>query len=133
MKYYIECKIIESTRFCILKENKWKKAENNNLIKIIQIEGIILYNICYINLIENLLKREFKRAKTITEKVIGKEVINKNAKKINVKIKLIKIIKVMAKIFYEKEYLKKEDFIYKFDEIQRLFQKIKLSLKDFFD
>jgi len=84
-------------------------------------------------LIENLLKREFKRAKTITEKVIGKEVINKNAKKINVKIKLIKIIKVMAKIFYEKEYLKKEDFIYKFDEIQRLFQKIKLSLKDFFD
>ncbi len=69
------------------------------------------------NLVKNPLKRGSKRARTITEEVMGKKAINEDAKKINTKVELIKVIKMMAKIFYEKEHLRKEDPIYEFDKM----------------
>ncbi|RIB00850.1 hypothetical protein C2G38_2232719 [Gigaspora rosea] len=39
----------------------------------------------------------------------------------------------MTKIFYKREHVEKEASIYDLDEMQRLFQEIEPSLKDFFD
>ncbi len=54
-------------------------------------------------------------------------------KGINTKVELTRAIKAMAKIFYDREHLKKEGLIYEFDEMRSLLQGIEPSLKDFFD
>ncbi len=48
-------------------------------------------------------------------------------------MRLTRANKAIAKIFYDREYLKKEGLIYEFDEMQSLLQEIESSLKDFFD
>ncbi len=72
------------------------------------------------NLVENPLKRRPKRARTMTEEIMGEEAINEDAEEINTKVELTKVIKVMAKIFYKREHLRKEGLIYEFDKMQRL-------------
>ena len=47
-------------------------------------------------------------------------------------IDFTRAIKMIAKIFYEREY-NKEGPIYEFDEMRRLLQEIEPSLKGFFD
>jgi hypothetical protein len=128
-----ECKTTKSTRFRSLKGNKWKEAEINSLVKLAWIEGVILCNVCYMNLIENPLSRGPKRLKTTNDgETIGKTTIEKE-KEVDIKLELTKAIETMAKIFYEKEYVKKEVPIYDFDEMRNLLQEIEPSLKYFFD
>ena len=64
IKRCTECKTIKSAKFRQLKGNKWKEAENNNLAKVMWTEGVVLCNICYMNFVGNLLKREPRRVKT---------------------------------------------------------------------
>ena len=119
-----ECKIIESTRFRSLKGNKWKEAENNNLVKVIWTEGVILCNICYMRLVKNLLRRGPKRLKVMDKEGMNEEVIDEEAtdekttdEEVSTKVELTKAIKMIAKIFYDREHLKKEGPIYEFDEM----------------
>jgi len=49
------------------------------------------------------------------------------------KIDFAEAIKSMAKILYEREHSKKEEPIYLFDEMRRMFQEIDPGLKDFFN
>ncbi len=79
--------------------------------------------------VENLLKKGPKRVKIMKEETIDENTIDTES----IKVDLVRAIKVMAKILYEREHIKEEGPIYAFDEMQRLFQEIKLSLKDFFN
>jgi len=121
-----ECKNTKSTKFRSLKGEKWREAENNDLVKITWEEGIILCNVCYMSFVENPLKKGHKRVKTMNENVTHEE-------KVSMNFDLTKAIKVMANIFYEREHLRKEGPIYEFDEMRRLLQEIEPSLKEFFD
>ena len=73
------------------------------------------------------LKRGLRRVKTADEEGEGEEVI------VSEKIDFTRAIKMMAKIFYERECSNKEGPIHDFDEMQRLLQEIEPSLKGFFD
>ena len=101
--------------------------ENNNLVKVTWTEGVVLCNICYMNFVENPLKRGLRRVKTTDEEGEEEEVI------VSEKIDFTRAIKMMAKIFYERECSNKEGHIHDFDEMQRLLQEIEPSLKGFFD
>ena len=101
--------------------------ENNNLVKVTWTEGVVLCNICYMNFVENPLKRGLRRVKTTDEEGEEEEVI------VSEKIDFTRAIKMMAKIFYERECSNKEGYIHDFDEMQRLLQEIEPSLKGFFD
>ena len=48
IKRCTECKTIKSAKFRQLKVNKWKEAENNNLVKATWAESVVLCNICLI-------------------------------------------------------------------------------------
>jgi hypothetical protein len=78
------------------------------------------------NFVENLLKREPRRVKTTDAEEEEEE------EEVSEKIDFTRAIKMIAKIFYEREY-NKEGPIYKFDEMRRLLQEIEPSLKGFFD
>ena len=79
------------------------------------------------NFVENPLKRGLRRVKTADEEGEEEEVI------VSEKIDFTRAIKMMAKIFYERECSNKEGHIHDFDEMQRLLQEIEPSLKGFFD
>ena len=121
IKRCTECKTIKSAKFRQLKGNKWKEAENNNLVKVTWMEGVVLCNICYMNFVENPLKRGSRRVKTTDEEGVSE------------KIDFTRAIKIITKIFYEREYSNKEGPIYEFDEMRRLLQEIEPSLRGFFD
>ena len=74
------------------------------------------------NFVENPLKRGSRQVKTTDEE----------EEEVSEKIGFTRAIKMIAKIFYEREY-NKEGPIYEFDEMQRLLQEIEPSLKGFFD
>ena len=71
------------------------------------------------NFVEIPLKRESKWVKTTDEDEVSE------------KIDFTRSIKMIAKIFYERECNNKEGPIYKFDEMRRLLQEIEPSLKGF--
>src|SRR6266487_4521299 len=121
IKHCTECKTIKSAKFRQLKGNKWKEAENNNLAKVTWTEGVVLCNICYMNFVENPLKRGSRQVKTTDEEEVSE------------KIDFTRAIKMIAKIFYEREYNNKEGPIYEFDEMRTLLQEIEPSLRGFFD
>ena len=92
IKHCTECKTIKSAKFRQLKGNKWKEAENNNLVKVTWTEGVVLCNICYMNFVENLLKREPRRVKTTDAE--GEE----EEEEVSEKIDFIRAIKVLYTI-----------------------------------
>ena len=65
--------------------------------------------------IENPLKKGLKWVKTTNENIIYKK------EKVSIKIDFFKAIKIMVKIIYKKEYSKKEETIYSFDEMRNTF------------
>ena len=67
IKRCTECKTIKSAKFRQLKGNKCKEADNNNLVKVTWTEGVVLCNICYMNFVENPLKRGSRRVKTTVD------------------------------------------------------------------
>ena len=85
IKRCTECKTIKSAKFRQLKGNKWKEAENNDLVKV---EGIVLCNVCYMNFVENPLKRGSRRVKTI----------DAEEEEVNEKIDFTRAIKVLDTI-----------------------------------
>ncbi|RIB13863.1 hypothetical protein C2G38_2040637 [Gigaspora rosea] len=107
--------------FRSLKDKKWEKAENNNLIKEKWVKGE--------NLLQKL-RREAKRVRilvgeveTTPEKVnvaykdVGttmEDITNEDVSMVD----LIGTIKAMARIFYEREHIKKEGPIYSYDELR---------------
>jgi hypothetical protein len=93
-KHCTECKTTESAKFRQLKGNKWKEDGNNNLVKVTWTEGVVLCNICYMNFVENPLKRGSRRVKTTDEE----------EEEVSEKIDFTRAIKMIAKIFYEREY-----------------------------
>ena len=129
IKHCTECKTIKSAKFRQLKGNKWKEAENNNLVKVTWTEGVVLCNICYMNFVENPLKRGSRRVKTTDEEAEEEE----EEEEVSEKIDFTRAIKMIAKIFYEREYNNKGGPIYEFDEMRRLLQEIEPSLRGFFD
>ena len=94
IKRCTECKTIKSAKFRQLKGNKCKEADNNNLVKVTWTEGVVLCNICYMNFVENPLKRGSRRVKTTDEE----------EEEVSEKIDFTRAIKMIAKIFYEREY-----------------------------
>lgn len=136
IKRCTECKTIKSAKFRQLKGNKWKEAENNNLTKVTWTEGVVLCNICYMNFVENPLKRGSRRVKTTDEEGEAEEAeeeAEEEEEEVSEKIDFTRAIKIIAKIFYERECSNKEGPIYEFDEMRRLLQEIEPSLKGFFD
>ncbi|CAG8642830.1 6460_t:CDS:1, partial [Ambispora gerdemannii] len=137
-KHCTECKITTSTKFRSLKREKWREAERNDLIKETWMEGDIFCNICYMNFVENPLKRGLKKVKIMDKESVDEEIDEEAIgevieEEVSMKIDFTGVIKVMAKILYEREHLKKESPIYTFDEMRRLLQGIEPSLEDFFD
>jgi len=119
-----ECQATESSRFRPLKGEKWREAESKGLTKKTWWEGIILCNICYMSLVENPLKKGPKWKKVTEEEEVSMP---------RVKLNLSKVIKTMAKVLYEREYVQKENPIYDFDEMRELMEEIEPALKDFFE
>ena len=76
--------------------------------------------------VENPLKKGFMRVKTINENITYEE-------EVSTKIDFAGAIKLMAKILYNREHSKKEETIYSFDEMRRIFEEIEPDLKDFFN
>ena len=132
-KHCIECQATESTKFRSLKGEKWREAIRNDLIKVSWVKGSIFCNICYMQLVENSLKRGTKRAKVADEKAMNKNVLNVVEEEASMNVDLTRAIKVMAKILYEREHIKKEVPIYAFDEMRRILQEIEPNLTNFFD
>ncbi|RIB30499.1 hypothetical protein C2G38_2152436 [Gigaspora rosea] len=133
--------------FRSLKDKKWEEAENNNLIKEKWVKGSKLCHTCYMNFVENplqKLRREAKRVRisvgeveTIPGKInvaykdIGttmEDITNEDVSMVD----LIETIKAMARIFYEREHIKKEGPIYSYDELREVFQANK-CLENFLD
>ena len=75
------------------------------------------------------LKRGSRRVKTTDEEGEAEE----EEEEVSEKIDFTRAIKMIAKIFYERECSNKEGPIYDFDEMRRLLQEIEPSLKGFFD
>ncbi|CAG8715940.1 39346_t:CDS:2, partial [Gigaspora margarita] len=115
IKRCMNCPTTES-KFRSLKDAKWEEAEKNNLIKETWVKGGKLCHNCYMNFVENPLRRGSKRA------------MNKGVSVID----LVRAIETMARIFYEREHVKKEGPIYSYDELRKVFQANK-DLEDFLD
>ena len=47
-----ECEETESTKFRSLRGERWKKAKNNDLVKVTWKKGVLLYNTCYMRFVE---------------------------------------------------------------------------------
>ena len=93
IKRCTECKTIKSAKFRQLKGNKWKEAENNNLAKVTWTEGVVLCNICYMNFVENPLKRGSRQVKTTDEE----------EEEVSEKINFTRAIKVLYMILMKYE------------------------------
>ena len=50
--------------------SKWREADSQGLVKVTWNEGIVLCNTCYMNLIENPLRRGVKRVKVTEAKEV---------------------------------------------------------------
>ncbi|RIB19662.1 hypothetical protein C2G38_2181202 [Gigaspora rosea] len=115
------------------------------LTKITWIKGGKLCHKCYMNCVENLLKRGAKRLKDsveevevttreeVTKKDVGTitedlEIIDEEVSMIH----LVKTIEAMTRVFYEREHVKKEGSIYSYNELREVFQTNK-SVKNFLD
>jgi len=104
IKHCTECKTIKSAKFRQLKGNKWKEAENNNLTKVTWTEGIVLCNICYMNFVENPLKRGSRRVKTTDEEAEAEAEVEveveeeEEEEEVNEKIDFTRAIKVLYTI-----------------------------------
>ncbi|CAG8783735.1 23705_t:CDS:2 [Gigaspora margarita] len=100
------CQTTDSAKFWSLGGEMWKKAVNNNKLS--------------------------KQAKNTN---IDEDAENEIAREENegTKIELSEAIKMLAKILYEREYVRHEEPIYSFNEMRQLFQKIQPLMKDFFD
>ncbi|CAG8856352.1 32552_t:CDS:1, partial [Gigaspora margarita] len=125
------CSSTDSVRFRPLKEEKWREAEHRGLIKDKWEEGIILCNKCYMNYVENPLKRTAKRIKISVQEVessIREETqipVNEEVEAVNEELSivdLIRVIETMAKIFYNREHVMNKSPIYSYDELQEEFQ-----------
>ena len=81
-------------------------------------------NCCYMNLVENPLKRSPKHVKVTEEEEVSMP---------DTKLELSEVIKVMAKILYERKHVKKESPIYTLDEMRGSLERHEPALKDFFD
>ncbi len=62
-KECMECRATESSRFRLLTGNKWKKAEAYDLLKVTWEKNNYLCHSCYMNCVENQLRRLKKEAK----------------------------------------------------------------------
>jgi hypothetical protein len=137
----MECGTTESTRFRPLSGTKWDEAKSNDLVKVTWVKGVVLCNSCYMRFVENPLNRSTKRARvsTVEDAIVREEATIReeaedtigedteatiedtevtNEEKVSM-INLTGAIKAMAKIFYEREYLRKESPIYAFDEMRK--------------
>ena len=112
---------METSRFRSVKGEKWREADSQGLVKVTWNKGIVLCNTCYMNLIENPLRRGVKRVKVT------------DAKEVSTKIELTKAIEAMSRHLYERERKEKEGPIYEFEELRNLLQTKEPSLKVFFD
>ncbi|CAG8533484.1 9_t:CDS:1, partial [Gigaspora rosea] len=74
IKKCMECKTTKSRQFRSLAGNKWEEAEANGLIKATWVKGNKLCNTCYMNFVENQL-RKAKRVKFSVEEVEASEVV----------------------------------------------------------
>ncbi|RIB07638.1 hypothetical protein C2G38_2213855 [Gigaspora rosea] len=74
IKKCMECKTTKSHQFRSLAGNKWEEAEANGLIKATWVKGNKLCNTCYMNFVENKL-RKAKRVKVSVEEVEASEVV----------------------------------------------------------
>ncbi|CAG8814062.1 34709_t:CDS:2 [Gigaspora margarita] len=134
-----ECRATESSRFRLLKNEKWRQAEENGLTKVTWVEGNILYNLCYMNLVKNplqRLKKSTKRVKVSVEEVdlnrneieTTEEVTNQDVEAVMEDVEdvgpfgLIGAIETMARTFYERKHVKKEGPIYSYNELRGVFQ-----------
>src|SRR5687767_8276999 len=73
--------------------------------------------------VDNPLRRGSKRVRVTVEEVSMP----------STKLELAEAIKVMAKILYEREHVKKESSIYEFDEMRESLEECEPGLKNFFD
>ena len=85
-------------KFRSLNGEKWREAASKGLVKVMWEEGVVLCNSCYMQFVENPLRRGLKRVKVI-------EVEDGSTPAI--KLELADAIKAMAKILYEREYVEK--------------------------
>ena len=113
---YTECGTTETSRFRSVKGEKWREAECQGLVRATWNEDIVLCNTCYMNLIENPLRRGSKRVKVT------------DAKEVSTKIELTNAIEAMSRHLYERECT-----IYDFEELRNLLQTKEPSLKIFFN
>ncbi|RIB12203.1 hypothetical protein C2G38_2201278 [Gigaspora rosea] len=146
-KCCLNCGTAGPAIFRSLKDKKWEEAENNNLIKEKWVKGGKLCHTCYMNFVENpiqKLRREAKRVRisvgevettpgkvNVAYKDIGttmEDITNEDVSMVD----LIGTIKAMARIFYEREHIKKEGPIYSYDELREVFQANK-CLENFLD
>src|SRR5688572_6824040 len=84
------------------------------------------------NFVENHIKRGSRRVKTTDEEGEAEEAeeeAEEEEEEVSEKIDFTRAIKIIAKIFYERECSNKEGPIYEFDEMRRLLQEIEPSLK----
>jgi len=63
-----ECDSKDSAKFRSLSGEKWRDALNKGLAKQMWEEGVILCNTCYMQVVENPLKRGVKRVKVVNER-----------------------------------------------------------------
>ncbi|RIB25350.1 hypothetical protein C2G38_2031103 [Gigaspora rosea] len=130
----------DSKKFRSLKEEKWREAERRGLIKDKWEEGIILCNKCYMNYVENPLKRTTKRMKISVQEIesIREEtqiLVNEDVEAVNEEIGMVDLvgaIRTMARFFYDREHVTKKSPIYSYDELQEEFQTNE-GLKNFLD
>ncbi|CAG8815825.1 23594_t:CDS:2, partial [Gigaspora margarita] len=147
-----ECGATESSRFCPLKNEKWRQAKQNRLTKVTWEEGNILCNLCYMNLVENplqRLKKSTKRVKVSVEEAedlirneieatVSEEITNQDVEAVMEGVEevdtidLIRAIETMTRTFYEREHIKKEGPIYLYNELRKVFQADK-NLNNFLD
>ncbi|RIB21992.1 hypothetical protein C2G38_2243590 [Gigaspora rosea] len=151
IKKCMECKTTKSRQFRSLAGNKWEEAEANGLIKATWVKGNKLCNTCYMNFVENQL-RKAKRVKVLVEveasEVVAEPVANVAVggvevidiediirKEIEAKIKEGIELGDMETIMEEEvEAINDEEGpIYSFDEMRELLTQTDTSLKDFFN
>ncbi|CAG8565237.1 25029_t:CDS:2 [Gigaspora margarita] len=143
IKKCMECKTTKSQQFRSLAGKKWEEAEAAGLIKEAWVKGNKLCNKCYMNFVENLLKKA-KRVKVSIEDKIKESVelrdvettMREDIEAVDEEVSMINLVEVvrsMARIFYKREHTWKEGPIYLFDEMRELLLQIDPSLKNFFD
>ncbi|RIB19122.1 hypothetical protein C2G38_2182717, partial [Gigaspora rosea] len=128
-KYCSSCQATQTVKFRSLGADKWKEIVSRGLEKPTWKKGTILCNKCYMDLVENPLRRGNKRVKGIDQA----ENAGNEAGTSNEKIELSEAIRLLAKFFYEREHVKKEDTIYTFEELQELLVKDEPNLKYFLE